>query len=202
MSTTEERVKDIYKNYIEIICPYIIQCELLDNEFPIEILNEIRAIFTHLSKYYISDDISIKGKNLSKAESHIKRAILDCYKYLCYAYEDKYKEFEITYKKVDLSLIDNGEFLPKVIEGHKEALALMLDARKSDLVINSDDETNVDDSYKKYESAFNKYSSVYEFINSSYKKLESLRKRFVLKDVFAIGGWIIGIIGILISIIF
>ena len=202
MSATEERVKAVYKNYIGVICPYILQCELLDNEFPIEILNEIRAIFTHLSKYYISDDTSIKEKNLSKAESHIKRAILDCYKYLCYAYENKYKDFEMIYKKVDLSLIDNGEFLPKLIECRKDALALMLEARKSDLLINSDDETNVDDSYEKYEKAFVKYSSVYELINTSYKKLETLRKKVVLKDIFAAGGWIIGILGIIITIIF
>ena len=202
MPATDERVKDIYKNYIEVICPYILQLELLDNEFPIEILNEIRAIFTHLSKIYMSDDISVIGKNLSKAEGHIKRAILDCYKYLCYAYEDKYKAFEIIYKNVDLSLIDNGEFLPKLLDGRKDAMSFMLEARKSDLLINSDDETNADAAYEKYEKAFIKYSSVYELINSSYKKLETFRKKVVLKDIFAIGGWIIGIMGIIFTIVF
>ena len=103
LPTFEERVKDIYKNYIEVICPYIIQYELLDNSFPIEIINEIRAVFTHLSKYYLSDDVLTKEKNVTKAESHIKRTILDCYKYICTAYEDKYKAFEEKYKHVDLS---------------------------------------------------------------------------------------------------
>jgi len=196
LPTFEERVKNIHKNYIEVICPYIIQYELLENEFPIELLNEIRAIFTHLSKFNLSDDISIKEKNLSKAESHIKRAILDCHKYLCYIYEEKYKDFERIYKNVDLSLIDNGEFLPKLLESHKDAMALMLEARKSDLSINSDD------SYEKYEKAFIKYSSVYELINSSYKKLEVVRKKALLKDIFAVSGLIIGILGIIFSIIF
>jgi len=43
LKTIEECVRNIYKNYIEVICPYIIQYELLSNTFPIEILNEIRA---------------------------------------------------------------------------------------------------------------------------------------------------------------
>jgi len=201
LSAIEERVRAIYKNYIEVICPYIIQYELLDNTFPSEILNEIRATFTHLSKYYLSDDNSTKEKNVSKAEGHIKRAILDCYKYICMAYEDKYKEFNRNYRNVDLSLVDNGEFLPKLLEMHKDAIALMLDARRSDLLITSDDETNVDEAYGKYEKAFVKYSSANDLIESSYKKLETVKRKAIFKSVIpwviAIIGWIIGIIGII-----
>ena len=201
MLTIEERAKDIYKNYIEVICPYIIQYELLDNTFPVEILNEIRAIFTHLAKYYLSDDILTKEKNISKAEGHIKRSILDCYKYICMAYDDKYEDFNRNYKNVDLSLVDNGEFLPKLLETRKDAITLMLDARKSDLLITSDDETSVDEAYKKYEKAFIKYSLVYELINSSYKKIETLKKKVVVKNFLAVIGWIIGILGIILTII-
>jgi hypothetical protein len=179
--TIEERVIDIYKKYIEVICPYIIQYELLDGTFPVEILNEIRAVFTHLSKYYLSDDILVKEKNVSKAEGHIKRSILDCYKYICIAYDEKYVDFGRIYKYVDLSLADNGEFLPKLLETHNEAIRLMKDARKTDLLITSDDETSVDEAYEKYEKAFVKYSLVHELINSSYKKLETLKRKAILK---------------------
>jgi hypothetical protein len=196
--TIEERARDIYKKYIEVICPYIIQYELLDNTFPVEILNEIRAIFTHLSKYYLSDDILIKDKNISKAEGHIKRSILDCYKYICMAYDDKYAEFNTNYKYVDLSLVDNGEFLPKLLETHEDAIKLMLDARKSDLLITSDDETGVDEAYEKYEKAFIKYSSVNDIISSSYKKIETLKRKVVFKTNI---GWIVGIIGCIIGIV-
>jgi len=202
LATIEERVRDIHKNYIEVICPYIIQYELLSNTFPSEILNEIRAIFTHLSKYYLSDDVLIKEKNVLKAEDHIKRAILDCHKYICTTYDDKYDEFIRNYKNVDLSLVDNGEFLPKLLETHKDAITLMLDARKSDLLITSDDETNVDEAYEKYEKAFVKYSSLYQLIESSYKKLETLKRKFNLRDWRGIIiGSIISIIGIIVSII-
>jgi len=202
LSIIEERIKDIHKNYIEVICPYILQYELLKNEFPIEILNEIRAVFTHLSKCYLSEDVSIKEKNLLKAEDHIKRAILDCYKYICMIYNDKYVEFEKNYKRIDLSLVDNGEFLPKLLEGRKRAVELMLEARESDLAITSDNEIGIDEAYKKYEKAFIAYSSVYELINNSYIKLEHLKKKAIFKDFITIISFILGIVGITLSIVF
>jgi len=114
------------------------------------------------------------------------------------AYDDKYAEFSRYYKNVDLSLVDNGEFLPKLLKSRKEAIALMLDARKSDLLITSDDETSVDEAYEKYEKAFSKYSSVYDLINSSYIKIETLKRKVVLKNIIPL---IIGIIGCIIGII-
>ena len=197
----EERANKIYKTYTEVICPYILDYELLSNKFPTEILNEIRAIFTHLSKYYLSDNESIKEKNIFKAERHVKRSILDCYKYICMAYEDEYKKFEIKYKNTDLSLVDNGEFLPKLLESRKNAINLLKKARKTDFSINADDEINDSEAYKMYEEAFVAYSLVYELINNSFKKLENLRKRAVLKDFLSVSGWIAGIIGIIITII-
>jgi len=109
LATDEERIKVIYKNYIEDICPLILRYEILVNSFSVEILNEIRAVFTHLSKYNLVDDALIREKNLSKAEGHIKRAKLDCYKYLCTAYEDEYSKFDEMYKNTDLSLDSDDE---------------------------------------------------------------------------------------------
>ena len=195
MLAVEERAKGIYKTYIEVICPYIVQYELLDNTFPVGILNEIRAVFTHLSKYYLSDELDIKEKNISKAEGHIKRAILDCHKYICIAYDDKYKKFERKYKHTDLSFVDNGEFLPKLLEARKDAIEAMKTAKKTDFVINSDDEINCDEAYSKYEKAFVAYSLVNDQIDNSYKKLEHLRKKAVLKDIFAVVGWAVGVLG-------
>jgi hypothetical protein len=199
--TTETRAKEIYKDYLNVICPYIVKYELLAGEFPVEILNEIRAIFTHLSKYYLSDDNSIKEKNISKAEGHIKRSILDCYKYICVALDDQYKKFEKKYERVDLSFIDNGEFLPELLETRKNAIDLMKNARETDFSIDSDDEINCAEAYTRYERAFIAYSNVEKLIDDSYKKLENLRKKAVIKDFLAVGGWITGIIGIIIGIV-
>ena len=200
--TIDERVREIYRTYNEVICPYVLEYELLSGKFPTEILNEIRSILTHLSKCFLSDDNKIKESNIIKAEGHIKRTILDCYKYICITYDDEYKAFERKYRYTDLSLIYNGEFLPELLESRKNAVKLMKDARKSDLAINSDDVINCDEAYKKYEDAFVAYSSIYNHINNSYKKLENLRKKTLLKNIFAIGGWIISIILAIVSIFY
>jgi len=93
LATDDKRIRDICSNYIQVISPLVLKYEVLANNFPTEVLNEIRAVFTHFAKYTLSDDPSIKGKNLTKAEGHIKRSILDCYKYLCMTYEDVYIDF-------------------------------------------------------------------------------------------------------------
>jgi hypothetical protein len=154
---------------------------VLANTFPTEVLNEIRAVFTHLAKYTLSDDPTIKAKNLTKAEGHIKRSILDCYKYLCMTYEDVYTKFDKRYKSTDLSFVDNGEFLPKLLKARKNAFTLLIDARKSDLTIDSDDEVKTDEAYEKYGKAFDAYSKVYTLITDSYTKLENLRRKMITK---------------------
>jgi len=203
LATAEERIRDIYKTYIEVICPYIICYETLSDRFPVEILNEIRSVFTHLSKYNLSDNISIKERNLSKAEDHIKRSILDCYKFICTAYEDEYSKFDKRYKNTDLSFVDNGEFLPKLLEARKKAKDLLFEARKTDLSLDSDDEINTDKAYEKYEKAFFAYTSVYNLINDSYKKLENIRKKAITRNTISIAigiiGLIIGILGIILK---
>lgn len=87
----------IYLQYQNIIAPFIAELEVRDNEYPIEIFNEIRSVFTHLSRYKLQKS----DKNLSAAESHSKRAILDCYKYLCISMEEKVCKFRNEYKNID-----------------------------------------------------------------------------------------------------
>ena len=78
-SELNKREIEIYEKYQNIIMPYIMELEVRDVEYPIEIMNEVRAVFTHLSRY----KVQCSEKDLYSAENHIKRAILDCYKYLC-----------------------------------------------------------------------------------------------------------------------
>ena len=205
MATDDKRIRDICSNYILVISPLVLQYEVLVNTFPTEVLNEIRAVFTHFAKYTLSDDPTIKAKNLTKAEGHIKRSILDCYKYLCMTYEDVYTDFGKSYENIDLSFVDNGEFLPKLLEARKKAFALLIEARKSDLTIDSDNEVKTDEAYEKYGKAFDAYSEVYSLITNSYTKLENLKRKVVTKinkdKIFGIAGLVVGILGIIIGII-
>ena len=58
----------IYWQYQNIIAPFIAELEVRDNEYPIEIFNEIRSVFTHLSRYKLQKS----DKDILAAESHSK----------------------------------------------------------------------------------------------------------------------------------
>ena len=58
-ATAEEcqnRISAIYQEYREVVFPLVAFLEVVDSEFPVEILNEIRSIFTHFARVY--DDAS------------------------------------------------------------------------------------------------------------------------------------------------
>lgn len=197
MSTTEERAKKICHDYMNVICPYVVQYEVLTNTFPIEILNEVRAVLGHLSKYHLSDELPAKERNLEKAEGHIKRALFDCHKYLCMAYEDRYKSFERMYRYVDLSHIDNGEFLPKLLDIRETAKRSLKHARTMEFSIGAESAAV----YAEYEKAFVNYASVHGLLEVSFKKLETFRRKAVVKHYLAIGSFILGAVGVILTVL-
>lgn len=193
----------IYQTYLNTIAPFIIQLETLDGEFPVEILNEIRAIFTHLARCSISDSISVKRDNIYKAERHVKRAILDCFKYMCVAYDDQYRDFEQLYKNIDLSVIDNGDFLPSLCKKRKLAIDYIKTARETEL--KSED---VDSSFSAFELAYNAYTDVYNFIKETEEKLIRVKTKAIKKerwrrilDISGLVGTVFGIVGVVLTII-
>lgn len=197
----DSNVTGIFNAYLKVISPFIVQLEVLDNKFPVEILNEIRAIFTHLARSATTDKPEVYSKNITKAERHVKRAVLDCFKYLCYAYENKYKEFEKLYKNVDLSLIDNGNFLPELCKRRKQAVNLLNKAKEKEI-----DTENVDETFEDFENAYNAFADVYNFINDSYENLQNIKQRALKKakyrtilDICGVVGTIFGIIGVVIA---
>ena len=137
----------IYWQYQNIIAPFIAELEVRDNEYPIEIFNEIRSVFTHLSRYKLQKS----DKDISAAESHLKRAILDCYKYLCISMEEKVYEFRNEYKDIDLGLADNGKFLPELNRLELKAKNAFKLAKETEVK----NEINEDQRYRLFESAYN-----------------------------------------------
>ena len=162
MQSTDEqglRELNIYTQYQDIIAGFIAELEVRDVEYPIEIFNEIRSIFTHLSRYKIQN----KNKDLYAAERHIKRAILDCFKYMCISYAEEVKNFRNSYKKVDLKIADNGKFLPRLDELDNVARKSYLCAKKAEIK----GDISEDQLYDLYQKAFNDYSAVSMHIEES-----------------------------------
>jgi len=96
-----------------------------ENELPTEILFELNASLDHLSRHYIYGED--EAQVVSKAFSHMKRACLDVFKITLRETLVKVEEL----KKIDISLIDNGDFEPqlkqlihKIKEGATEARQL------------------------------------------------------------------------------
>ena len=154
---------EIYKTYQDTIAPLIATLEVLDSEYPIEIFNEIRSIFLHLSRYKVQNS----EKDVYTAKRHVKRAILDCYKYLCVSYGEKMDTFRDEYKEVNLSLADNGKFLPKLNELDDKAKNDLIKAKEFEI------ETHLEDS----EANDNKLYALYEEAYLSYKNLCQISMR-------------------------
>jgi hypothetical protein len=188
----EKEIESLYKDYIHDICPLVIQYEVLSGDFPTEILNEVRAIFKHIGDCVLSDDEEVKKEHIQKAKGHIKRSMLDCYKYLCIAYEDYFRDFERLYRQVDLSLIDNGEFLPKLMKTRQAALTFSTDARKLEL-----NHGSPNDVYSAFEIAFNTYVQLHDFVADAYTKVETLKKKAITKNALSWLGIALGIMGVM-----
>lgn len=71
----QKQIADIYKQYQQTVKPYVAQLEVMENEFPIEILNEVRAIMSHIAKCYEITNEELIQKNIGKAKSHMKRCV-------------------------------------------------------------------------------------------------------------------------------
>lgn len=155
----EQREMNIYMQYQNVIAPFIVELEVRDSEYPIEIFNEIRSIFTHLSRYKIQNS----EKDITSAEKHVKRAMLDCFKYLCVSIAEKVSDFRKEYKHVDLHLADSGKFLPELDKLEAEAQKAYKKAKKAEIAMEEDD----DEIYSLHETAYNAYSKLDKFLDDS-----------------------------------
>ena len=193
----DTRLIGIYDAYLSVISPFIIQLETLDGEFPVEILNEIRSIFTHLARCSVTDKDIVYEENIAKAERHVKRAILDCFKYLCVAYDEYFRRFSKINRNVDLSFVDNGKFLHELNRLHIEAVNNKTFAQKKELTTE-----NIEDVFDDYEKAYNSYASIYNLIQSSAKSIDFVKHKAVIKDRLNITFDIVGVVSLILTIIF
>ncbi len=196
---------EIYQTYQDVIAPLIATLEVLDSEYPIEIFNEIRSIFLHLSRYKVQHS----EKDVFTAKRHVKRAILDCYKYICVSYAEKLEEFRVEYKEVNLNLADNGNFLPQLNKLDVEAREKLFKAKEFEIQTHLEDsEANDNYLYSLYEEAYLSYKEIDNFIKTSNEAIqfccsETKKSDMINKASLAFGmiGCVVGVAGIIISIL-
>lgn len=183
---------EIYKQYQNLILPYIMELEVRDGEYPVEILNEIRAIFTHLSRYKLQNE---QGEVFS-AGRHVKRAVLDCYKYLCISMAEEVSTFRSEYRKVDLKLADNGKFLPELNRLENIAKDSFKKAKTSEIKKNDDDTQ-----YPLFETAYNAYCEVSQYIKDSHEAILFASSHSKKSNALTFISCVIGVIGIISTVI-
>lgn len=229
----EQKIINIYKTYLNDITPFIILIETVDSTYPSEIMNEIRAVFTHLGRYYefIGNNNNIVNETIINnleaqvglAERHIKRAILDCYKYACLSFSDKFIKFDTDCKGIDLSYVANGTFIKELRRLRKEAFEAYQHAKQADtkgfiliedISIDTYDVSIIDDEYltyckficddslfQLYETAYLKYSECNDLIEKYNDDIDFIKRKASKKDIISYVSLGIGILGILVSIV-
>lgn len=110
-----QRLLGVYQAYNDVIIPLVFEIELEHKQFPTMILNEIRSFTAHIGRAVGSMNAQDIDNELKKAERHILRIKLDCFKVLCYGYDERFRRvFPKEHRHYDLSIVNNSSFLPEM----------------------------------------------------------------------------------------
>lgn len=108
-----KRQESLYSFYNDRLRWVIIFIESRYRQFPVPILNEIRAVQDHVARCYDKDiqgDETFINEQIRAAQGHYIRCLLDGYKYIWYQYGPEVKKKFFWAKLLgDLHSIDNGE---------------------------------------------------------------------------------------------
>lgn len=170
----EDQINQIFSLYREKVNSLISVYNALENSFPIGVINELRDVFSHMTQSLLTKESTEIDRHLDKAQRHLKRAVVDAFKYASMAFSKVYDDFKESYKHVDLSYVDNGEFLPKLTKLNTEAEILMHKAKMIESGIH-----NVEDMYVAYESAFVCYAELYHCILGAMENAEKIRLKTI-----------------------
>ncbi|HPW66336.1 MAG TPA: hypothetical protein PLY32_04285 [Salinivirgaceae bacterium] len=178
-----KRIEEIYRNYRITVKPLIAVIEAAYERFPIQIFNEIRALFDHIAHCY-SPDAQPENieKEITRSESHLYRIIFDCFKFLNVKAKDELDLFEKQTRNVDLPSISNGEFYPEYKRLANLAFSNAKEAKKLE-------SSNKDQSLKYFEDAYNTYIKLQEHIESNRIYIVRAKWKFRTYRLFKIFLW-------------
>lgn len=191
-------ISPLYVEYNEVIKPLIAELEAREEASPQPIFNEIRAFNDHIARCYRDDIESDKiAEEIEKAQRHIKRITLDCFKYLNVSLYEKIHKFEKQTKNIDLTVINNGLFYPKYRRLMKLTVQTVRQAKKEETV-----DTNR--ALEGYQEGYNLYCALEELIDDNLEVVKWARIKFSFKRTLSVIGWLLtaiisGLLSIFIS---
>lgn len=191
-----EEINNIFRIYFEDINPFIVQFEILKNEFPIEVQNEIRAIYGHLVRASIAKNENEVVRNIEKMRSHTKRALFDCFKFSCIIISDEYTNFFIRYKGVDLTYINKGDFLRDIQQKYRDASNQIKKAKQLELSNASEDQL-----VSEYQYAYELFADIDKKLREAEKDASYLKHKATKKDIISVISLMVGVIGAVVGLL-
>lgn len=188
------------------LAPRIVEYEVEQCEFPVEVLNEIRSIYAHLYRASVAIDINDAIGNITKAKSHSKRAILDCYKYLCVTYDERYHGFFKKFNYINWSKSGFIKEIGQIDQKRASAVELLRRAKvqeSTEAKSGNPDANDTEDYRDLYKKAYEAYYELNQLLLTFEGKIiegHSIVARFPMQWVllFGLGGCIVGyILGLL-----
>lgn len=137
--------------------------------------------------YYDSPDDDYIAEQIAKANRHIIRISLDCFKCLNVILFSQIEDFEKRTKNIDLTVIDNGLFYPKYARQKVDAAKYVNEAKITE---GYDSEKSLE----LYQSACNIYSEIVVEINRINENVKWAKVRFTTRRVLTIIGWVVSVV--------
>lgn len=164
-------LKELCNMYLALCKPLMLFSETIENEYPVAILNEIRASFDHITRLVITES----EIELTKLKEHVYRMCIDSYRYAILSLSDLFSQFEKNSKN-----FQNGssEFFTKYYTLKHEFTSLVMKAKGK---VSSFE--NIEDILSIYEHAFNKANEIYMLIGNMDKHFISKSKNTSIWDL-------------------
>lgn len=192
-----DELAECFRMYTEDINVFIAKFEIEKGEFPIELQNEIRSMYSHLCKAALADSHEAAAENIKKIKSHSKRALLDCFKYISVVYTDNYNAFMERYKGVDLTYIDNGKFLSNIDRLYAETKKKLQTAKEMELKKTTEEEL-----FEAYQDAFRDSFMMNSDLIKAEESAAFLKKKATRKEIAGNISLIVGIASFISGLIF
>ena len=193
-----DKIKELYRDYNVVIKPLIAEVEARIEQFPLPLFNEIRALHDHIARCY-SDDITSEqiAMETEKAQRHVIRIMLDCYKCLNLTLHDSLLLFERQTKHVDLTVLKDGTFYPAYKSLRVRAIQTIRKAKTLESV-------DTDSALDAYQESYNLYTELEMLIEDVTPDLHWARIRFTVRRGLQVLLWILsavasGVISILLT---
>ncbi len=181
-------IEECYVSYCSVIKPLIAQIEARSEKLPLQLFNEIRAFNDHIARcFYNSPSEEYIIQQTDKAQRHISRLALDCFKCLNVILFQQIEKFDRQTRNIDLTVIDNGQFFPDYSRKRIMAAQLVEKAKMKEHL-------DIVESLDLYQKAFNLYDSIIEDLSKISEKVKWAKVRFRIRRTAALIGWVISVI--------